>query len=411
MNEPNLNIDDSLWKIVNGTLLEYKGKRGPVIIPEGVTHIADGVFKDKFIGAVKFPNSLTIIGNNAFENAGLTSLELPPHIYSIGEKAFYRNLIKHIDIPNSLMFIGDDAFGPSTVKSLVVSDIIRRLRVGRFKEIFNPKKLTIDFSTDDIIETLKMIWDYEGTVELYEEQIPKYLRPKIANMIKTFDIKYVERKPTITLDSPNVVEHSLETSPKEETFVVIDGVLVKYYPASSNENRIVEIPYGVKEIAPEVFKDLPVSCVKIPDTVKKIGSSAFEKCGLKKVYLPKSIEEIGQRAFYYNFLTSVEIPENIKYLGINCFSLNQISTTIAPAASYGNINFEVMHRLSGEFVVDNSAGKAMDTIEKLKGIIKPSKIIVVGNPLSKEEKSQVRSLFGLLTRISHIEMPTDKLVE
>ncbi len=371
--------------------------------------------------SVKLPESLIEIGKEAFANSGLIALELPRHLRSIGEMAFYqKNFIRHIDIPDTLTLIGDGAFGLTEFKTVAVSDrFINKLGIERFKDIFKTATLTIDFSIDDIVKTLKDLGNFAGTIQLYEEQVPQYLRPKIAKLSSkmNFDIKYVKRPPRVTVDS---VSKKSDEAFEDETFVIKANVLVDYnykdsWKASKKlTERVVEIPYGVEEVSDYAFKNVPIACVKIPDTVKKIGREAFANCGLKKVYLPKSIEIIDEYAFHDNYLTSIEIPENIKRLGEQCFVINSISTTIASAPSYGDVKivdgnrpgFSSVSMISstGKFVVDNSSGKAIETIEKFKTHVKPSQIVVVGGkPLTQEEKSHIRSLFGLLVRISEIE--------
>ena len=58
------------FKIINGELIEYYGNGGDLIIPDGVTSIADEVFA---------------------ENLSLTSVFIPASVRWIGDMAFFPN--------------------------------------------------------------------------------------------------------------------------------------------------------------------------------------------------------------------------------------------------------------------------------------------------------------------------------
>ena len=60
-----------------------------LIIPDGVTRIGVGVFKESRFTSIEIPNSVTSIGDYAFQNCRLlTSVEIPNSVTSIGDKAF-----------------------------------------------------------------------------------------------------------------------------------------------------------------------------------------------------------------------------------------------------------------------------------------------------------------------------------
>ena len=75
----------------------------------------------------------------------------------------------------------------------------------------------------------------------------------------------------------------------------------------------IQIPLGVTEISPEVFKDFDcISSVYIPSSVKKIGESAFEYCGLHFVIIPNSVEIIDNYAFGdCRWIEEVTIPAKL----------------------------------------------------------------------------------------------------
>lgn len=119
--------NDNDYLIENGVLIGYSGSDTNVIIPDGVTEIADKAFSvpvasDTMFGeiyegypitSVKIPGSVKKIGEHAFDSCEqLTRVELSEGLTSIGYRAFYscKNL-NYINYPNSLTTIGDMAFG------------------------------------------------------------------------------------------------------------------------------------------------------------------------------------------------------------------------------------------------------------------------------------------------------------
>lgn len=407
-NDELLNIDNNEWNIRDGLLLEYRGKSKDIVIPEGVEKIGVLALRGLMLKSVVFPDSLKIIDDEALKFNQLTEIVLPPNLVSIGKEAFCLNNLKRVSIPSSVQKIDIEAFIGNEIAEMTISDkTITSICVRNpkfFKQLEASMTLTVDFCTDPIMNTLYLLKGFPGKIVLYEEQVPVYLRPKIENeILPKKNISYIERKPSITIASPNVVKYHLDEKPDRDTFEVIDGVLVKYHNVSGNTD--VEIPHGVKEIAPSVFRDMLLTSVKIPDTVEKIGACAFYQCLLKRVTLPKNLKYIGDYAFFDNCLTTLEIPEGIEHLGANFHAKNPIQTLVVPSLkNMDKFGHSIVNKIS-ELVVDNSNGEAFETIRKFKGYIIPSKIIVVGgSPLTKKEKRQIGEMFDIwFIHYSHVE--------
>ncbi len=77
------------------------------------------------------------------------------------------------------------------------------------------------------------------------------------------------------------------------TFRIHDGVLVEYRGQDSR----VQIPEGVREIAPMVFEGKPLEAAVLPKTLERIGTCAFRGTKLQEVTLPKSVKSLGEWAF------------------------------------------------------------------------------------------------------------------
>lgn len=82
---------------------------------------------------------------------------------------------------------------------------------------------------------------------------------------------------------------------EEEFLVVGDGILIAY----NGNKEEVELPKGIKQIGPDVFKDhTELKMITIPDSVTKIGANAFYDCsGLSEVKGCKGLKTITKGAF------------------------------------------------------------------------------------------------------------------
>lgn len=96
-----------------------------------------------------------------------------------------------------------------------------------------------------------------------------------------------------------------------------DGILLAYNGTDST----VEIPEGVKIIAPNVFKDHgEINAVILPDSLRIVGEGAFEGCdSLKQVTGGTGIEKIKDRAFAGCPLDTVRIPDQIQEIGLRAY--------------------------------------------------------------------------------------------
>ena len=119
--------------IEDGILTSYTGNAADIVIPEGVTEIADRVFISRtFIKSVVLPSSLKKIGSFAF--CGCTSLvkvSLNEGLEYIGDDAFYgssfgekntKNQITYgsVTIPSTVTYIGYEAFCNATYLGEVI---------------------------------------------------------------------------------------------------------------------------------------------------------------------------------------------------------------------------------------------------------------------------------------------------
>ena len=166
------------FQIKNGVLLEYTGKGGDVVIPEGVTSIGNMAFSGcENLTSVTIPDSVTSIGWEAFRGCkNLTSIEIPDNVTNIGYRAFekcwglsnqdglviVRNVLydykkdhktTNIVIPNGVTSIGESAFCKcESLTSVTIPDSVTSIEHAAFFWCDSLTSVTIPNSVTSIEE-------------------------------------------------------------------------------------------------------------------------------------------------------------------------------------------------------------------------------------------------------------------
>ena len=111
----------------SGTLTEYNGNGGDVVIPDNVYRIGDRAFQKCGLTSVYIPDSVVTIGEYAFAGNDLTFVHIPDSVKSIGSHAFSGNELATITIPGSVKTIGDWAFSGNNLTSIFLKEGVREL--------------------------------------------------------------------------------------------------------------------------------------------------------------------------------------------------------------------------------------------------------------------------------------------
>lgn len=126
---------------------------------------------------------------------------------------------------------------------------------------------------------------------------------------------------------------------EDPSFVIVDGVLLKYTGTDSN----VVVPDDVFEIGNEAFLDNDnIISISFENHITKIGESAFENChSLKRVVNVRGLKKIEPRAFQScSDLSHMYIPETVTDLGGASFNgCSSITTIHIPKGIYFNNHF------------------------------------------------------------------------
>ena len=103
---------DSDFLIQGGVLLEYRGRGGKVVIPEGVTAIGHSAFVRTDITEVKMPKSLREIGQSAFQFCTqLKEITIPGSVKTVGRALFVNcSNLSSVSLEEGLPMISNNMF-------------------------------------------------------------------------------------------------------------------------------------------------------------------------------------------------------------------------------------------------------------------------------------------------------------
>ena len=237
---------------LGNSVIDYKGEvPDTILIPSGITNIADYSFSGKDYSAITIPSSVNRCGALSFaNNSKLTSITLPDGMKYIGMSAFFGcRSLKDIIIPQSITIIGNGTFeGCRVLESVNIPNGVTNIR-------------------DDIFsgcDSLESIVLPDGVVIIGEDAFEKCHKLKSVNI-------------------PDKVRRI--------------GQRV-FYECYSLTGPIV-VPEGVKEIANNTFFGCgALTSISIPNGLITIGDRAFEYCcSIEKLVIPESVYSIGTDAF------------------------------------------------------------------------------------------------------------------
>ena len=331
------------FQIENGALVQYRGKGGRVVIPDGVTEIGINAFSGcGNVTGVAIPDSVSVIGRGAFEKCvGLTAIQIPQGVTMIGAHAFSDcGNLKTIELPPSVTEIGYRAFINCTaLTAVVLPPSVTMIRSYTFYGCANLAAIRIPKSVTRIGRCA-----FENCSGLTEIEIPngvtqiensafnacenlntvtiskKFLRERkgiFGEQYKKILYAYYEDTAAITT-ADGAANPSASVSARSDFTVSREGVLEKY---KGGGGRVV-IPAGVQAIGDGAFQGCKtLLSVVLPSGVRTIGEKAFCDCErLKSVTLPYNLVAVGNRAFFGCFaLETIVLPETVCTIGHGAF--------------------------------------------------------------------------------------------
>lgn len=254
------------FSIQNGTLLRYRGRDAEVTVPQGVTVIGQGAFRNcRTLTCLHLPEGVTAIESNAMAGCtGLTSVHLPRSLTVIGESAFQDcKKLTQLILPANLTGLGPTAFQSCvSLEAVCIPGGIRELPYGCFGECRKLQQVTLP----------------EG-------------------LLKIDDMVFFNCRKLQQIRLPQSLQHL--------------GAGAFFMCVRLRE---VEIPEGITTLQRSTFSFCDrLSRVQLPDTLTCIGAGAFSLCErLTRIRLPDSLLELQDLAFSKcSRLRQVQMPSGV----------------------------------------------------------------------------------------------------
>ena len=252
---------------------------------EGITKIADGLFKGSGISSITIPKTVTEIGYEAFRNTRITELYIPDSVTKLGDNSFsfsdnYSNdlpSLTKVSLPSELQSTSSPFYGQKNLKEVVLRGNWKTIPSGLFSGT-GIEKLVIPEGVTEIGSSA-----FSGS-SLKEVVLPSTLT-KIGNS---------------AFSGTQLTNMSVPSSVRE----------IGSYAFNSTPLEVINLPYGLQVIGSGAFRNTKLETIEIPEGVTYLDDYTLANIPtLKSVYLPKSLT-----AFVQSWNTPSESVEYHVYL-------------------------------------------------------------------------------------------------
>lgn len=336
-------------KKIEGDLFGYKADASEIILPETITEIGDGAFKNcPNLVKISIPN-VAKIGANAFDGCvSLGEVVADGNIVSIGDYAF-RNCAKlgELDIGNKLVSIGNGAFeNCEALYRFEIPASVTTIGNGAFAnctgviEVVNLSSLSSVKGSDDLGGLCKYAWDVLTSAD----------EPRKISNVDGFII--------YDRDIPNEGDLLIKYVGTAKEVAIPDGIWIIYkaaFYANENITKVI-MPESVDQIGTEAFRNCinlktvvlsdyvhyfaeyafagctSLDEINIPSTVSNLPMGVFEGCeSLETITLPSSLMGIHENAFYGSGLKGeIILPGKLEVLNAGAFGGSKITKIEIP---------------------------------------------------------------------------------
>lgn len=288
----------------DGSTLLYASRYidSAIIIPEGVTAIADGAFEGcKYLKQVTIPGYVAKIGARAFNNCPLlekVTIDDEGSSLTINSSAFTGTNLTEIRLPSRLVSLKVNAFSGNT--KLTKVDLYAEnatLEKGAFASLTSVYYVT-DLYIGEKVDFFDIAGVFGGA---------KLKNVKVAEGNESFG-SYVINK---------------ETGETDNVLYDADITKIIYFPSTKTGDYT--IPDSVTEIGDEVFANKSITEITIGANVTTIGKNAFANChNLEKITFDDGTAEltIGEGAFRNctnSKFTVLTLPARTRTIGAYAF--------------------------------------------------------------------------------------------
>ncbi len=353
-----------------------------IIIPNSVTNIRDGAFKNAQITSVTIPGSVKHLGDATAVDKGngvfasctqLQTVNLQSGLQTIGYQSFYKcTNLTSINIPNTVTQIGHGAFAYTGLRSITIpgsvtclgnGDLMNDDGTGAFgycsqleTVVLNEGLKTISYETFENCTNLTTINipnsvtaigtnAFKNCTSLPVEGYIRYAGTHLVEVTDRTRTTYTIKEGTRSIGGSgrdyagfkgcaNMTSITIPSSVNYISDFAFDGCTS--LPVINNiryaDTYLVEavdktlstytIKEGTKWIGTSAFDYCTaLTSIVIPNTVISIGYEAFFGCSsLRSITLPNTISSIAAQTFYNcSSLPSIQIPSSITSIGSEAF--------------------------------------------------------------------------------------------
>ena len=341
----NVELETGMTKIPDNLLASCPGFTA-ITIPDTVTAIGGGAFRDTCLVNVTIPDTVTEIGDSAFYACKqLATVQLSNKLTKLGELAFSDcTSLTSIRIPKSLETASCTYYGAGPFKGCLALQNVE-LETGMtkipdnllascpgFTAITIPDSVTqigksafsgSKLESIRIPDTVTGMGDhvFSGCTELKDVTLPNIRQNIVSGMFAgCTSLEKIVLPETVTAIRADAFKDC--TSLKDITWSKAPEIIESCAFQNCSALTEVTIPDSVKSIGFGAFSDCSaLSTVMIPGTVKTIGSEAFRNCdALTTVTIPDSVTSYGSQMFYdCDALTTVKLGSGMKTIPESMF--------------------------------------------------------------------------------------------
>lgn len=276
-----------------------------LVIPDGVTVIAERAFKDTTcLESVTIPESVTSIGRYAFFGCtNLKEVNLPESITAINSYTFAGcDSLTSLTLPASVQVINSGAFLYSSWKASALEELIITGDAPLIaSDAFTSVTATVYYSANNATWTEEHFQNYGGTL----------------TWLPTQELPGTGNEETVYIIASGICGGNVYWQ------LDSNGVLTVYAgPAARSTDVSCDMDnYENPEDAPWYAYRDKISAVVVESTVGSVGSNAFTACeNLTTVIIEDGVSTIGENAFAEcENLTEITFHGSAPEFGENCF--------------------------------------------------------------------------------------------
>lgn len=367
-------VDGVLYNKDGGSLILYPAaKAGTFELPQSVSEIREGAFKNASVSEIKIPqdSALNTIGNNAFEGSAvkaislpenvtiinsevfknaanlktvelgsnvtkisksafegtkaLTEISLPDTVRDISAYAFKNSGLVTVNIGNGVVRIGTEAFADNaTLKEVVLGENLEKLGEGAFMNCVALAKINLPANVNDFDMTA-----FKGCKALKKIAVANdNANYKVAaGAIYSMDGKTLVAVANNTLKELKIADGTEVIA--ANAFDLATGISSITFPAT-----LVNVKAGALDVTgwfksksagavyagPVLYKVIGNGAdLKIADKTTAIADNAVNNAAVKNVTIPATVKVIGAYAFANSGIVEIVIPNSVTTIGNNAF--------------------------------------------------------------------------------------------